>query len=229
MKKTLSILMVIALLSTLAISVSAATIAFNPCSDEEQNYIYDDSLSSIEGDNIGRFHDADRYIIYEFPFEAGDAYAQLSIRAGAQYEISASKDAENFDIIAERERGEEDTEPNWKNGKFDELTLDLSAYLKDNTSGKIYIMVGDCDKTAGWGGYLSSKDTITFVSSPNEIVAETEAPATEAPATEAPVADDETPATTETPSAPDTADMGIIAAAAILAVAAGVVVASKKR
>ena len=159
----------------------------------EEPYIYDE-IGNVGNSTGSRFMDATAQTIYEFKINAGDKYASLQWVLDNQYYIEINNtDPENesaWTLIAECEQTPEEIEsgsPSWGGRRFvwtpdiekgeegykESMWLhrhDLSKWCDGNTTGKIWVRMGDADISAGWGGYISKDYPVMFQSSANPIV-----------------------------------------------------------
>lgn len=170
MKKLFSLAVAAVMLLCLALPVFATDISFNVFTDDESQYIYFDSGSQQSGDS--RFNDAAGYIIYEFPITAGDTYAQLTWKIRNQYEVSVTNtdpdDDTAFEVVLAAQPTEDElanATANWGDTAATQITvIDLSKFLTNNTTGKIWVKMADADTTNGWGGFIYGDTPVTFYS-----------------------------------------------------------------
>ncbi len=123
----------------------------------------------IHGDHFdasgNRFFDAEFYLIYRFPTHSEHNCTELILELANQYEVSASADGVNYEVIASTTD---------KNQDGDKLILDLSAYRPSEGEGYVYVRLGDADTSDGWGGNLSKDAPVRYFSGVAAISAQAE-------------------------------------------------------
>ena len=155
--------------------------------ETEKPYIIDEY--NCGNDNGARFMDGMAYVVYEFTVNPGDTYAGIEWVLNNQYLIEVNNtdpdDESAWETFIEAEQNDDEMEngnPDWGNRRFimtpdldkeDEnyetslyiYRYDLSGWCENNSTGKIWIRMGDADPdTGGWGGYISGLYPVTFKS-----------------------------------------------------------------
>lgn len=173
MKKTLIIVLNISILMTLlCLSVSAAEIRLVVGTETQDLYLYDESsglgknqvydfetmttttLDVPEESETGSpvyFADGDNYVIFKFQLGESDVSAVVSMLVANEYQLSASKDAKDWTIIAE------ETNVIHSRENLDRRNFDISEFLKENASKTIYIQLTDYKTDDGWGGFTTGE------------------------------------------------------------------------
>lgn len=262
------------------LKIEEGTQGFVVGTDGEKAYIYDESGANFNGDG-NKYMDGNGYVIYEFKVNPGDTYAGIEWVLNNQFDVQVNTtdpaDESAWTVAYQAERNDEENESgsvSWGNREFS-LTPDiergedgykavhylyrhdLSQYIAGNTSGKIWVRMGDVTTDNGWGGMICVEYPVTFKSGTSPItwkasgcpvvgtdVLETTDSVTTPPAEEVTVEEPElveapaepaveAPETVETPAAAtgetaaQTFDAGIIAAAAAVVSLAGYAVSKK--
>lgn len=245
--------------------------------DTEKPFIY--AEEGTGNSNGSKFMDGNGYVIYEFKVNPGDTYAAIEWVLNNQYKIDVNTadpaDESAWVTAYEAEQTEEEAAegnadwgsrqfvltPELEKGDDDYKTTlyiyrhDLSQYIEGNTTGKIWIRMGDSVAENGWGGYISVNYPVTFKSGTSpitwrasgfplygtdfieteELAVSDESPAVEEPdLVEAAPADIKSDETVESPAPEDktaaqTFDAGIIAAIAAVVSLAGCTVSKKAK
>ena len=171
MKKSFKVLALVVAAAALASAVCAEDVVFRTRTEAEEQYIYEEMGSNDPGDGKSRYHDGYNYIIYQFPVAEGDQYADLTWKMQAQYKVSVYNgddpdDWDSYEVIDINEPTEEELaegKPDWGYTVGQVIpTYDLSKFVKEAKTDKIYVMMSDAEESNGWGGYIFGDFDITY-------------------------------------------------------------------
>lgn len=175
MKKTL--LLILSLLLSLTLLIPSFADGEGSAPVEERYTVFSEEEKAIvykhQGDwdnGSANVIEGTAFVIYEFKLNEGDNVATLSLPIVCQYKVEASKgdpdDASSYKVVAEKTKTQQEIETNvdfWGCNENDPpITINLSAFCKDNAAGKIYVKITEADGNGSHGPQIQKKNPIIF-------------------------------------------------------------------